>query len=124
MIGGQVADIQASEEDLNLPTLEYINIHKTGKLIKASTVSGAIAGEASDEDRHRMLRYGELIGLAFQSVDDLLDGDGYMRLMKAGELRDKTRDLIAQAKREIKPLGARAGKLQKLADYLLARMPS
>lgn len=123
MIGGQVADITAEGKELTLPVLDYINTHKTGKLIKASTVSGAIAAGASSEKRQMMLKYGELIGLAFQSVDDLLDGDGYLKLAKAKDIRDKTRDLIAQAKRTVKPLGKDAEKLVKLADYLLMRVP-
>lgn len=123
MIGGQVADLMAEKKELDLPMLDYISIHKTGQLIKVSAVSGAIAAGASKETRHRMLKYGELLGLAFQSVDDLLDGDGYLRLIKAAEVRQKVRDLIANAKREIKPLGKKAEKLQALADYLLRRMP-
>lgn len=123
MISGQVADLVTKPAELDLPTLDYISIHKTGQLIKASAVCGAIAGGASKDLREHMLRYGENIGLAFQSVDDLLDGDGYLHLLKAGELKQKIRDLIARAKREIRSLGPKAEKLQGLADFLLRRMP-
>ena len=123
MIGGQVADLLSVKGKTTLPELDYIHIHKTGKLIKASAVSGAIAAEASDEMRQRMLRYGERLGLAFQYVDDLLDGDGYLRLVKPGEIRQRIRDLIAQAMREIKPLGKKGQKLQDLAEFLLERIP-
>ena len=123
MIGGQVADLTVTKNEFDLPVVDYINIHKTGKLIKACAVSGAIAADTSVEVHQRMHRFGEFLGLAFQSVDDLMDGDGYMRVLKARDLRQKVRDLIAQAKREIRPLGKRADKLQHLADFLLLRMP-
>ena len=123
MIGGQVADLVTGKSDLDLPMLDYISIHKTGQLIKASAVSGAIAAGASEDARRRMLKYGETLGLAFQSVDDLLDGDGYLQLIRAREVRQKVRDLIAGAKREIRLFGRKAEKLLALADFLLRRMP-
>jgi len=123
MIGGQVVDLMAGNSRSNLPMMDYISIHKTGKLIKASSVSGAIAAGASKRDTHRMQRYGECIGLAFQAIDDLDDGDGYTRMTDPKEIRLRVRDLIAQAKREIKPLGSKANKLQILADFLLKRIP-
>ncbi|MDP3919835.1 MAG: polyprenyl synthetase family protein [Candidatus Omnitrophota bacterium] len=124
MIGGQVADLASTGSDLDIPTLDFISIHKTGKLIKASAVCGAIMGGASKEVRRHIARYGESVGLAFQSVDDLIDGDGYLRILKPSEARDKVRDLIALAKREIRPLGRRAKKLMILADFILERTPS
>ncbi len=123
MIGGQVADLTILGGQLNLPKLDYISSHKTGKLIKASVMSGAIAAGASKEALAKMLKYGECVGLAFQMIDDILDGDGYMKLSKPAEIRSKVRDLIAHAKREIKFFGKKAEKLQMLADYLLDRMP-
>lgn len=123
MIGGQVADITVNREQLNSPRLDYISSHKTGKLIKASAVCGAIAAKSSSRSLRKMTRYGECLGLAFQMVDDILDGDGYLRIMKSSEVRAKVRDLIAHAKREIKSFGKRAEKLQMLADFLLERLP-
>lgn len=123
MIGGQVADLLSSRDHPTLPMIDYINVHKTGKLIKASVVAGALAAGAAREITGRMNKYGECIGLAFQSIDDLVDGDGYLRLAKPKEIRQKVRDLIAKAKREIRPFGKRADKLHLLADFLLKRMP-
>jgi geranylgeranyl diphosphate synthase type II len=123
MIGGQVADLVTSADSRNLPMLDFISIHKTGKLIKASAVCGALAAGASKETLLAMMRYGECLGLAFQSIDDLLDRDGYARIMKDREIRQKVRDLIAQAKREIRRFGGKAEKLQRLADFLLNRIP-
>jgi len=123
MIGGQVADLAAQTKDLDLPTLDFINVHKTGKLILASVVAGAIAAGANQKIRRHMHRYGEFIGLAFQSVDDLHDGDGYLKIMKGREVRMKVRELIANAKREVRGLGRKSESLIFLADVLLSRMP-
>lgn len=122
MIGGQVADIQVTKRDLNLPTLEYIHTHKTGQLIKASAVCGAIAADANSEVQKRILRFGELLGVAFQSVDDYLDNDGFSIVMNRTELAQKIRDLIAKSKRELKPLGKKADPLHFMAQFLLERM--
>jgi len=123
MIQGQVADLESSQADLDLPMLDFISIHKTGKLIKSSAVCGAIAANTSQEARQRMLRFGELLGMAFQSVDDLIDGDGYLKLMKPREVREKVRDLMAQAKRQIRGFGSKADKLQFLISFLIQRIP-
>jgi geranylgeranyl diphosphate synthase type II len=123
MIGGQVADLEAGAQGLDLPMLDYISIHKTGKLIKASVVCGALAANAGKETLQHMTKYGELVGMAFQTIDDLIDGDGYIKLMKPKELRGKARDLIAQAIREIRPLGPKAQKLHRLAEFLIERIP-
>lgn len=123
MIGGQAAELSAPKE-LNLPMLDFISIHKTGMLIKASAVCGAIAAGASKDVRSRMLHYGEALGLAFQIIDDCLDGDGYLKIIPEVDAYQKARDLIAHAKREIHHLGKKGEKLVALADYLLKRLPN
>jgi geranylgeranyl diphosphate synthase type II len=74
MIGGQVADLEA--EKVADPTEELVqSIHesKTGRLIRASLLTGAILSFASQETLERLDAYGRSIGLAFQIKDDLLD---------------------------------------------------
>ncbi|MFZ5802617.1 MAG: polyprenyl synthetase family protein [Candidatus Omnitrophota bacterium] len=122
MIGGQIADLVAGEGTPDLAALDYISIQKTGQLIKASAVCGAIAAGASRDDRSRIQKFGELLGLLFQAVDDFLDGDGYLKAMKAQELGAKIRDLTAAAKREIKPWGARGARLEALLDFMIGRI--
>ena len=73
MIGGQVADIEASSEEGTIEQLEFIHRNKTGKLLTASVVLGGILAGASDEILAALRRYGNAVGLAFQIVDDLLD---------------------------------------------------
>ena len=123
MIGGQVADLMVPIRELNLPMLDYISSHKTGKLIKAGAVIGAMAAGADKSALARISKYGESLGMAFQFVDDLLDGDGYLKVIKAPEIRQKVRDLLARAKREIHPFGRKAEKLLFLADFLVERLP-
>jgi geranylgeranyl diphosphate synthase, type II len=73
MIGGQVADLEASGKSGHLAHLQFIHRNKTGKLITASVVLGGILGGASADQLARLALYGSALGLAFQIVDDLLD---------------------------------------------------
>jgi len=123
MIGGQSADLEAVSKAPDSALLDFVNIHKTGKLIKAAAVSGALAAGADAESLRRIERYGESVGLAFQCVDDLQDGDGYLRYMTSSELNEKTRTLLKNARREVEVFGAKAAKLTFLADFLEQRIP-
>ena len=73
MIGGQVKDLEAERQPPDAETLEYIHRAKTGALITASLVSGAIYGSATMPEVQRLRDFGRSIGLAFQIVDDVLD---------------------------------------------------
>ncbi|WP_445493146.1 polyprenyl synthetase family protein [Niallia sp. 03133] len=73
MVGGQVADMEGEEKKLNKNELEYIHIHKTGKLLIASVLTGAILCNASDEQIGKLKDYAQHLGLAFQIRDDILD---------------------------------------------------
>lgn len=73
MIGGQLVDIISEGKKIDLNTLNYMHSKKTGALIKASVLSGAVMGEASDADFKVLEEYGEKLGLAFQIKDDILD---------------------------------------------------
>lgn len=75
MIGGQVVDIEAEGKGskLTLEELRYMHKNKTGALIKAAILSGAIMGNASNEDIKKLSLFGDSLGLAFQIKDDVLD---------------------------------------------------
>lgn len=73
MIGGQVKDLEAEHQKPDAETLEYIHRSKTGALITASLVSGAIYAGAAMPEVQRLRDFGRAIGLAFQIVDDVLD---------------------------------------------------
>ena len=74
MIGGQVVDIISENKDnVSEEELKYMHAKKTGALIKASIISGAIAAGADEDDINKLSIYGDKIGLAFQIKDDILD---------------------------------------------------
>ncbi|AJD49513.1 geranylgeranyl pyrophosphate synthetase [Isoalcanivorax pacificus W11-5] len=73
MAGGQMQDMQAHGQMLTLPALEEIHYLKTGRLITAALVMGALAAGAPAVLRDTLRQYGDLIGLAFQIQDDILD---------------------------------------------------
>lgn len=123
MIGGQIADLMMSDKKKNLKALDYISTYKTGCLIRGSAVIGALSSGASSDDVGRMRSYGEFLGLAFQIVDDILDGDGYLRFMKKEEASLKAKKLIIKAKKTIQNYGKKADTLNKLADFILQRIP-
>lgn len=124
MIGGQVADLDSKDNVPDVPTLDYISIHKTGRLIEASAVMGALMGTSSQAKISRVRRYGEALGLAFQVVDDIMDADGYLRLIDVSQAQQKLSTLITQAKHEAGPFGKKGTGLLELADFLLERIPS
>ncbi|MBI3981564.1 MAG: polyprenyl synthetase family protein, partial [Gemmatimonadetes bacterium] len=72
-VGGQVLDLAAEGSTLALEDLIQVHRRKTGALIAASVVMGAIAARADATRLVAARRYGEEIGLAFQIADDLLD---------------------------------------------------
>ncbi|WP_315325035.1 farnesyl diphosphate synthase [Fusobacterium pseudoperiodonticum] len=76
MIGGQMIDIESENKKINLETLKYIHKHKTGKLIKLPIEIACIIADVSEDKRLVLEEYTELIGLAFQVKDDILDIEG------------------------------------------------
>ena len=75
MSGGQCLDIEAEGRDLHLEELKALHAAKTGALIRASMQIGAYsAGAQPDKSRYGALsEVGDLVGLAFQIMDDVLD---------------------------------------------------
>lgn len=71
MVGGQMLDLALEHGDAAPDTITTIHAMKTGALIRYACEAGAIA--AGGTERARMRRFGEVIGLAFQLADDLLD---------------------------------------------------
>lgn len=101
MVGGQAMELAQTNEEMDLPTLDAIHINKTGQLIKASCVAGAVTASASLEEENRIRKFGEYLGFAFQIVDDILDGDGYVRFMSVHEARGKVAEVIQKAEEQI-----------------------
>lgn len=89
MIGGQVVDIINEGKKISEDELKYMHMKKTGELIKVSIVSGAILGEAPEDDIKKLEKFGENIGLAFQIKDDILDVIGSTEKLGKNVLSDE-----------------------------------
>lgn len=144
LVAGQVVDILMEGnggQGAGLQTLQYIHAHKTGALLEAAVVSGAVLGGADEAQVQRLGRYAQNIGLAFQVVDDILDVTAtteqlgktagkdvavnkatYPSLLGLDESRKIADRLIAQAKEELAGFDRkRAAPLIGLADYIASR---
>lgn len=71
MIGGQSIDISTSS--FTLDELNHLHLKKTGALIEAAILTGAICAKASQQHLQSLSRFAHNIGLAFQIVDDVID---------------------------------------------------
>jgi len=140
MVGGQVADLEAEGKAPDAATLEYIHRSKTAALIRASVVSGALAGGAAVADVARLREFGANAGLLFQVVDDILDVEEssaalgktagkdqaqkkltYPALYGLDKSRQIADELAARAMALLEPFGARAARLRELTEFLVAR---
>ena len=140
MVGGQVVDIESEGKDIDFPTLEYIHTHKTGALIRASVRTGALYAKASKKQFSALTHYGELVGLAFQIVDDILDITGSREEtgkdegsdLKRGkqtfpsfygldESRRRAVEVSDRAVLALKDFGRKADPLRELAKYIVNR---
>lgn len=81
MIGGQIVDIMSEGKKISYETLSYMHKKKTGALIKAAILAGAIIGGAEDKEIQCLESFGEKLGLAFQIKDDILDVTGNEEIM-------------------------------------------
>ena len=73
MVAGQVCDIEGAKTQYSNEMLDYLNLNKTGALIRASIRAGLFIGNASEETISNFDKYAEALGLAFQIRDDILD---------------------------------------------------
>jgi len=141
MAGGQAIDLASVGQPLTQPELELMHALKTGALIRAAVLLGALAGRPmSADERSGLDRFAKRAGLLFQVVDDILDCTAstatlgktagkdaandkptYVSLMGLGEAKQFARDLYDDALAALAPFGDRAERLKQLADYIVAR---
>lgn len=76
MVGGQMMDLEAEKQKLDIGAITRLQRLKTGALIAFSCEGGAILGKAHEQARHALKAYAHDLGLAFQITDDLLDTTG------------------------------------------------
>ncbi|WP_406504792.1 polyprenyl synthetase family protein [Streptomyces sp. NBC_00212] len=141
LVGGQVVDVESEgRDDVDLATLEFIHSRKTGSLIDAAMVTGAILGGADEDTIARLSGYARRVGLAFQIVDDVLDVTSTRQQLGKTPRKDEkahkatfpslfglegsmrqARELVDEAKRELAPFGGRAVPLLAMADFVCTR---
>ena len=96
MVGGQVLDIMSEERELTEQEVLDIQSRKTGALIHAACVLGAIAGGASQQQRNAAAKFADLLGLAFQIRDDMLDVIGTQEEMGKGVGTDAAKNTFVR----------------------------
>ena len=142
MIGGQMIDIESENKKIDLETLKYIHSHKTGKLIKLPIEIACIIANVEKDKKEVLEEYADLIGLAFQVKDDILDVEGtfeelgkpvgsdvdlhkatYPSILGMEESKKILNDTVEKAKEIIKnKFGEEKGKnLISLADFIKNR---
>jgi len=140
MAGGQAIDLASVGQQLSVPELELMHIHKTGALIRAAVLLGARCGQADAALLAKLDHYAKAIGLAFQVVDDVLDAEAdtatlgktagkdaehdkptYVTLLGVAEARAMAAELHASALAALADLGEAARRLRELADFVILR---
>lgn len=81
MIGGQTVDVELTGKPMDRDTLHFVHSLKTGALLQASMMIGAVLAGASEEEIDQMAQIALDIGLAFQIQDDILDVIGDAKVM-------------------------------------------
>ena len=96
MVGGQVLDIQSESRLLTEEEVLDIQTRKTGALINAACVLGAVAGGGSEEQINAAAQFAAGLGLAFQIRDDMLDVIGTQEEMGKGVGTDQTKNTFVR----------------------------
>lgn len=91
IVGGQYIDMVGETSPLDLETLKKMYSYKTGAMIRASAVMGALAAgvELTDPRMNDVIEYAKSIGLTFQIIDDILDVTGTVEMLGKNPGRDK-----------------------------------
>lgn len=141
MVGGQAIDLQSVGQKLDQQALEIMHRHKTGALIEASIVLGALASNQACNDQIKQLKeYSQAIGLAFQVQDDILDVESdtktlgkkqgadiehdkptYPALLGLEGAKQYTKQLHEQAISALSGFSNSADVLRDLATYIIER---
>jgi geranylgeranyl pyrophosphate synthase len=141
MVAGQAIDLAATGQTLSLEQLKTMHRHKTGALIEAAVLMGAIATGAATEQQLAVLKqFAADIGLAFQIQDDILDVESsteqlgkqqgsdaanqkstYSSIMGLEEARAEAATLYQQSVASLDIFAERADPLRQLASFIVNR---
>jgi len=116
MIAGQYRDITGDTSEL-----EELHRLKTGRLFVAAVRIGLDVARVPDVDRASWIAFGEDVGLLFQVVDDLLDGDGYVERLGPEGARRLADEVSERAAGQLDALGADTSVLRDVLDALTFR---
>lgn len=139
MVGGQWLDLLGEGQTLSPKELDELHRRKTGALLTASLVMGALAAAAEKETVSALASYGHSIGLAFQITDDVLDAtqsaellgknpsdvdldkSTYVGLYGLDQAKEHARERIADALGALENIDIDAPVLTVLARYVIER---
>jgi len=141
MVTGQAIDLASTGKQLTADELTHMHNHKTGALIEASVLMGAMAtNQASDEQLEALKKYSRAIGLAFQIQDDILDVESsteqlgksqgsdsdknkptYTSILGIETARSEAERLYQQSLGALSAFGDRAQSLRALAQFIVHR---
>ncbi len=141
MCGGQAIDLDSVGLALTLEQLERMHQLKTGALLRASVILGALAGrDLAPHELDALAAYSKAIGLAFQVVDDVLDATAdsatlgktagkdaadnkptYVSILGLEPSRELAEQLRRDAHEALAPFGEQALRLRELADLIVQR---
>ena len=140
MAGGQMMDLMAGADDLDLGAVTRLQQLKTGALIGWCLEAAAIMGRASPDARTGLRGYARDLGLAFQIADDLLDAEGeeaktgkrvgkdehagkqtFVSLLGVERARQQAELLVDQAVEHLHSFGEEADLLRDIARFAIAR---
>jgi farnesyl diphosphate synthase len=141
MCGGQAIDLASVGLTLSLAELEQMHRLKTGALLRAAVLLGALSGKTlSAAEVSALEEYANAIGLAFQVVDDVLDATAdsatlgktagkdasdnkptYVSILGLEESRMLAEKLRSDAYRAVEQFGKKARRLRELADLIVQR---
>ena len=141
MAGGQAIDLASVGQVLNQPELELMHALKTGALIRAAVMLGALCGDnLTVEACDSLDRFAKRAGLLFQVVDDILDCTAstatlgktagkdaaadkptYVSLMGLDRAREFAESLRTQSVEALAPFGERNRRLVELTNFIAHR---
>lgn len=140
MAGGQAIDLASSGCFLQEQQLETMHMLKTGALLEASVLLGAIVTGSSSVNRQALRKYAAALGLAFQVVDDVLDVTvdsatlgktagkdaanqkaTYVSLLGVERARAYALELSDRAQQALEPLGSSGRYLKAIANLVVQR---
>jgi geranylgeranyl diphosphate synthase type II len=115
MIGGQQLDLEGGAD------LDHLHALKTGALFRASVLCGLWAGEIPVDEHPPWRAFASEVGLLFQIVDDLLDGDGYVASVGEAGARRLADEAAGRARACLEQVQGDTEVLEEIVDGLAVR---